>query len=101
MLHPGLEYFITPEHANERDRVNGMKSSPSHRPPPMVHISLSLTASGFIWSCQRVLRQVVEVIESFQDILDVREDQYTSRKWADKITDVIARALVAVSPICA
>jgi hypothetical protein len=48
MLHPDLEYFVTPEHANEGDRVNGMKSSASHRPSPTVHISLSLTASRFV-----------------------------------------------------
>ena len=80
MLHPDLEYFVTPEHANERDHVNGMKSSASHRSSPMVHVSLSLTASGFVRPCRRVLRQVVEVIESLQDILDAGENQYHHKK---------------------
>lgn len=51
MLHPDLEYFVTPEHANESDRVNGVKSSASHRPPPTVDISLGLTTSRFIRPC--------------------------------------------------
>ena len=70
MLHLDLEYFIAPEHANEGNRVNDMKSSASHRAPPMVHISLGLAASRFVWPCRRVLWQVVEIVEAFQDILE-------------------------------